>query len=37
MPKALRGLGQEPRMVDASHVTLIGLKSAYLQIAKEFS
>lgn len=35
--RALRGLGQEPRMVDASHVTLTGLKSAYLEIAKEFS
>jgi 2-dehydro-3-deoxygalactonokinase len=35
--EGLRVLGQEPRMVDASHVTLVGLKSAYLQIAKEFS
>jgi 2-dehydro-3-deoxygalactonokinase len=35
--QGLRVLGQEPRIVDAPHVTLIGLKSAYLQIAKEFS
>jgi 2-dehydro-3-deoxygalactonokinase len=35
--EGLRVLGQAPRVVDASHVTLIGLKSAYLQIAKEFS
>ena len=34
---ALRVLGQAPRIVDASHVTLAGLKSAYLQIAKDFS
>ena len=35
--EGLRVLGQAPRIVDASHVTLLGLKSAYLQIAKEFS
>jgi 2-dehydro-3-deoxygalactonokinase len=35
--EAIRRLGQEPRMADASHVTLTGLKSAYLEIAKEFS
>ena len=35
--EGLRVLGQAPRIVDAPHVTLIGLKSAYLQIAKEFS
>jgi 2-dehydro-3-deoxygalactonokinase len=35
--QGLRALGQEPRIIDAAHVTLIGLKSAYLQIAKEFS
>jgi 2-dehydro-3-deoxygalactonokinase len=35
--EGLRALGQEPRMVDAAHVTLVGLKSAYQQIAKEFS
>jgi 2-dehydro-3-deoxygalactonokinase len=35
--EALRVLGQTPRIVDASHVTLAGLKSAYLQIAKDFS
>jgi 2-dehydro-3-deoxygalactonokinase len=35
--EGLRALGQEPRMVDATHVTLVGLKSAYQQIAKEFS
>jgi 2-dehydro-3-deoxygalactonokinase len=34
--QALRTLGQSPRMIDASHVTLAGLKSAYLQIAKDF-
>jgi len=34
--EGLRVLGQAPRIVDASHVTLIGLKWAYLQIAKEF-
>jgi 2-dehydro-3-deoxygalactonokinase len=34
--QGLRVLGQEPRIVDAPQVTLIGLKSAYLQIAKEF-
>ena len=33
---ALAILGQSPRIIDASHVTLAGLKSAYLQIAKEF-
>jgi 2-dehydro-3-deoxygalactonokinase len=35
--EGLRVLGHAPRIVDAPHVTLIGLKSAYLQIAKEFS
>lgn len=35
--EGLRALGQEPRMVDAAHVTLVGLQSAYQQIAKEFS
>lgn len=35
--EGLRALGQEPRMVDAAHVTLVGLKSAYQQIAKELS
>ena len=35
--EGLRVLGQAPRIVDASHVTLAGLKSAYLQIAKDFS
>ena len=35
--EGLRALGQEPRIVDAAHVTLVGLKSAYQQIAKEFS
>ena len=35
--EALRVLGQSPRIIDASHVTLAGLKSAYRQIAKEFS
>jgi 2-dehydro-3-deoxygalactonokinase len=35
--EGLRVLGQAPRIVDASHVTLTGLKSAYLQMAKEFS
>jgi 2-dehydro-3-deoxygalactonokinase len=35
--QGLRVLGQEARIIDAPHVTLIGLKSAYLQIAKEFS
>jgi 2-dehydro-3-deoxygalactonokinase len=34
---ALRLLGEKPRIIDASHVTLAGLKSAYLQIAKDFS
>ena len=32
---ALATLGQSPRIIDASHVTLAGLKSAYLQIAKD--
>ena len=35
--EGLRVLGHAPRIVDASHVTLSGLKSAYLQIAKDFS
>jgi 2-dehydro-3-deoxygalactonokinase len=35
--EGLRVLGQAPRIVDAPYVTLIGLKSAYLQISKEFS
>ena len=34
--EGLRVLGQAPRIVDASHVTLSGLKSAYLLIAKDF-
>jgi 2-dehydro-3-deoxygalactonokinase len=34
--EGLRTLGQSPRIVDATHVTLAGLKSAYLQIAKNF-
>jgi 2-dehydro-3-deoxygalactonokinase len=34
--EALGTLGQSPRIIDASHVTLAGLKSAYLQIAKDF-
>ena len=33
--QALRTLGQSPRIIDASQVTLAGLKSAYLQIAKD--
>ena len=33
---ALRTLGQSPRIIDASYVTLAGLKSAYLQIAGDF-
>ena len=32
--EGLRTLGQSPRIVDATHVTLAGLKSAYLQISK---
>jgi 2-dehydro-3-deoxygalactonokinase len=32
--EALRTLRQSPRILDATHVTLAGLKSAYLQIAK---
>jgi 2-dehydro-3-deoxygalactonokinase len=32
---ALLALGQAPRMIDATHVTLAGLKSAYEHIAKE--
>jgi 2-dehydro-3-deoxygalactonokinase len=35
--EGLRVLGQAPRIVDASHVTMAGLKSAYLQIAKDSS
>lgn len=35
--EALRTLGQSPRVIDATHVTLAGLKSAYLQIARNFS
>ena len=35
--EGLRVLGRAPRIVDAPHVTLIGLKSAYLRIAKELS
>ena len=31
----LQTLGQSPDVIDASHVTLTGLKSAYRQIAKE--
>jgi 2-dehydro-3-deoxygalactonokinase len=34
--EGLRMLGRSPRIVDASHVTLAGLKSAYQQIAKDF-
>jgi 2-dehydro-3-deoxygalactonokinase len=33
--EALMVLGQSPRMTDASHVTLAGLKSAYAHIAKD--
>ena len=33
--EGLRTLGQSPRILDATHVTLAGLKSAYLQIAKD--
>jgi 2-dehydro-3-deoxygalactonokinase len=33
--EALLALGQSPRMTDASHVTLAGLKSAYAHIAKD--
>lgn len=34
--EGLRKLGQSPRVIDASRVTLTGMKSAYLQIAKDF-
>jgi 2-dehydro-3-deoxygalactonokinase len=34
--EALRTLGQSPRIIDATLVTLAGLKSAYAQIAKDF-
>jgi 2-dehydro-3-deoxygalactonokinase len=34
--EGLRTLGRSPRVVDASGVTLAGLKSAYLQIAGNF-
>jgi 2-dehydro-3-deoxygalactonokinase len=33
--EAFATLGHSPRIIDASHVTLAGLKSAYLQIAKD--
>jgi 2-dehydro-3-deoxygalactonokinase len=33
--EALSALGQSPRIADASHVTLAGLKSAYAHIAKD--
>jgi 2-dehydro-3-deoxygalactonokinase len=33
--EALGTLGQSPRIIDASHVTLAGLKSAYLRISKD--
>jgi 2-dehydro-3-deoxygalactonokinase len=33
--EALLALGQSPRIADASHVTLAGLKSAYAHIAKD--
>jgi 2-dehydro-3-deoxygalactonokinase len=33
--EGLRTLGQSPRIIDATQVTLAGLKSAYLQIAKD--
>jgi 2-dehydro-3-deoxygalactonokinase len=33
--EALATLGQSPSIIDASHVTLAGLKSAYSQIAKD--
>ena len=33
--EGLRTLGQSPRMIDATHVTLAGLKSAFQQIAKD--
>lgn len=32
----LRALGQSPRLTDASHVTLTGLRSAYQHLAKDF-
>jgi 2-dehydro-3-deoxygalactonokinase len=32
--EGLRTLGQSPRIIDASHVTLAGLKSAYLQLPR---
>jgi 2-dehydro-3-deoxygalactonokinase len=35
--EGLRALGQSPRIADASHVTLAGLKSAYQQIAKDLA
>jgi 2-dehydro-3-deoxygalactonokinase len=34
--EGLRTLGRSPRVLDATDVTLAGLKSAYLQIAKDF-
>jgi 2-dehydro-3-deoxygalactonokinase len=33
--EALSALGQSPRMIDATHVTLAGLKSAYAHLAKD--
>jgi 2-dehydro-3-deoxygalactonokinase len=33
--EALSALGQSPRMIDATHVTLAGLKSAYQHITKD--
>jgi 2-dehydro-3-deoxygalactonokinase len=33
--EALLALGQSPRIIDATHVTLAGLKSAYAHLAKE--
>ena len=34
--EGLRTLGQSPQLIDASRVTLAGLTSAYLQLAKNF-
>ena len=33
--EALSALGQSPRMIDATHVTLAGLKSAYRHITED--
>jgi 2-dehydro-3-deoxygalactonokinase len=34
--EGLLALGQSPRLSDATHVTLAGLKSAYQHLAREF-